>query len=124
VENENIIALDIKNILEKSGYEIVAVVNSGEKAIDIAEKESPDLITMNLKINGEIDGNDSASIISSRLNIPILFISANVPNFSKIANKFKRSLRAIRKPFRKSDLVEAIRDSLENSNLKTDTFKR
>jgi CheY-like chemotaxis protein len=76
VEDENIIALDIKNRLKKLGYDISAVVPSGEEAIRIAGKLKPDLVLMDIVLRGSLDGVQTAERISEETNIPIIFLSS------------------------------------------------
>ena len=56
VEDENIIALDIRSMLEDLGYMISVIVSSGEESIQKASKMKPDLVLMDIKLKGSIDG--------------------------------------------------------------------
>lgn len=76
VEDEKIIAEDIKNILEKFNYKIPKIVASGEKAIQIAKNNKPDLILMDIMIEGDMDGIEAAKRIYSEFGIPIVFLTA------------------------------------------------
>lgn len=76
VEDENIIAVDIKHTLTNFNYDICGVVASGEKAIEIARKKKPDLILMDIVLDGEMDGVEAAEIIYNELLTPIIFLTA------------------------------------------------
>jgi two-component system, response regulator PdtaR len=76
VEDENIIALDMKIRLKKLGYNVVSVVRSGEEAIEKAKEVKPDLILMDVLLKGSIDGVEAAEEITNELKIPVIFISA------------------------------------------------
>jgi PAS domain S-box-containing protein len=76
VEDEKIIAVDIKRTLTTFSYDICGVVASGEKAIEIARKRKPDLILMDIVLDGEIDGVEAAEIIYNELLTPIIFLTA------------------------------------------------
>lgn len=66
VEDESIIALEMKFKLEFEGYTIVGIVATGEEAIKIAHDENPDLILMDIMLRGKMDGIEAASMISAK----------------------------------------------------------
>ncbi len=76
VEDDAIIAEKIKLSLEDMGYEIASMVNNGEKAIDQAFRYHPDLILMDIRLKGEMDGIEAIEIIQSQKDIPVIFMSA------------------------------------------------
>lgn len=76
VENEIIISEDLKCRVEKYGYTVCGIASSGGEAIELAEREAPDLILMDIILSGELNGIETASIIRSRMNIPVIFITA------------------------------------------------
>ncbi|MDM8554722.1 response regulator [Desulfococcaceae bacterium HSG7] len=108
VEDDGIVALDIKSRLKKFGYSVFDPVSSGELAIERAEQLRPDLVMMDIILNGEMDGIEAAEIISSRFDIPVIFLSAYVDH-NKI-ERVKRSLPYgyILKPFRDVDIRNAV----------------
>ncbi len=76
VEDEVLIALTISEDLKNLDYDVCPAVHSSETAIMQAESENPDLILMDIKIKGEMDGIETAEIIKSRFDIPIVFLTA------------------------------------------------
>ncbi len=76
VEDENIIAEDIRNTLVKFNYKVLTIVASGEKAIQKAEELKPDLILMDIMIEGNMNGIEAAKLIQSEFRIPIVFLTA------------------------------------------------
>jgi CheY-like chemotaxis protein len=76
VEDEAITALEIRNVIESSDYEVLSVVYSGEEAIKEALTLKPDLILMDIILKGELDGVDAARKIKEFLDIPVLYITA------------------------------------------------
>ncbi len=76
VEDEIIIANDIKIRLQNMDYAITSIVNTGEEAVKKADQERPDLILMDIQLKGRMDGIDAAELISSSLNIPVIFLTA------------------------------------------------
>lgn len=76
VEDEKIIAEDIKRTLMSYKYEVAAIVSSGEEAVEIARDHSPDLILMDIMLQGEMTGLEAAEIIYKAYNIPVIFLTA------------------------------------------------
>lgn len=76
VEDDAIIALQIRKYLEKSNYHICDTVASGEKAITVAEDQLPDMVLMDINLKGKMDGIEAAGIIRSRFNLPVIFMTA------------------------------------------------
>jgi len=76
VEDEWMIADEIKYIVEENGYEVIAIAKSGEEAIAIAEKQQPDLILMDIHLKGNVDGIEAAKQIGEKnYCIPIVYLS-------------------------------------------------
>lgn len=76
VEDEFIIADDLKERLKDIGYHVSAWVTSGEAAIEQSGQDRPDLILMDIMLEGEIDGIEAAEHIRKQFNIPIVFMTA------------------------------------------------
>lgn len=76
VEDEFIVANDIRNSLEAMGYAVVGIAASGEKAIKKAKTEKPDLILMDIMLRGEMNGIEAAKEILARFNVPVVFLTA------------------------------------------------
>jgi CheY-like chemotaxis protein len=76
VEDDVIIASLIESRLKKIGYAVSGIFDSGEDAIAGAVKFMPDLVLMDIRLRGEIDGIDAASEITSRLDIPCVYLTS------------------------------------------------
>ena len=76
VEDEGIIALELKKKLEKKGYQVIRIVSSGEEAVEWVMKSRPDLVLMDIKLNGPMTGIEAAREILSRVNLPIIYLTA------------------------------------------------
>jgi len=76
VEDEAITALEIRNVIEQSDYEVLSVVHSGQAAIQEALTLKPDLILMDIILQGDMDGVDAARKIKEFMDVPILYITA------------------------------------------------
>ena len=75
-EDESIIAMELKRKLEQIGYVIPAIESFGEKAIEMVERHNPDLILMDIMLEGQVDGVQAAMRIREMRDIPIVFLTA------------------------------------------------
>ena len=76
VEDESIPALELKHELENMGCVVVGIVNTGQKAIEAASETKPDVVLMDIKLHGKMDGIDAAMKIQEVLDIPIVYLTA------------------------------------------------
>jgi signal transduction histidine kinase/DNA-binding NarL/FixJ family response regulator len=76
VEDERIVGLDIKRTLERLGYTVPAIVTSGERAIHQATESRPDLVLMDIRLKGAMDGVEAAAQIQAQLDVPVVFLTA------------------------------------------------
>ena len=76
VEDESVVAIDIGQRLETLGYTVTDIVSSGEKAIEKAGKDIPDLILMDIVLKGKIDGIEAANEIYNKYDIPVVYLTA------------------------------------------------
>jgi CheY-like chemotaxis protein len=76
VEDEGISAIEIQESLESLGYHVPTIAKSGNEAIQEAFAIKPDLILMDITLQGEMDGIDAAAIIKSFMDIPLIYLTA------------------------------------------------
>lgn len=76
VEDESLIALDLRERLRKLRYQVCAVSASGEEAVERVGEFHPDLVLMDIRLKGEMDGIDAARAIRDRHDIPVVFLTA------------------------------------------------
>jgi PAS domain S-box-containing protein len=112
VEDESIVALNIKNRLESLGYAILAITSSGESAIQIAQENHPDLVLMDIKLRGVIDGIEAATQIWTRFKIPVVYLTAYSDEETIERAKITEPYGYILKPFEARDLGITIEISL------------
>ena len=108
VEDENIVALDMRMRLESMGYRILDVVDSGELASERAHSLKPDLVLMDIKLKGEQDGIDVAGQLRETSEVPVIFVTAFTDE--KTLDRAKRAspYGYIVKPFHERELRIAI----------------
>ena len=75
-EDQRLIAADIENTLRKLGYVVVGNVASGEDAISKADEVRPELVLMDVRLRGEMDGIQAAEIIRDQFNVPVVYLTA------------------------------------------------
>lgn len=114
VEDECVIAQDIKTSLAKRGYKNSEIVASGEEAVKFACDQKPDIILMDILLYGKMDGFEAAKQIN-KLNIPVIYITAY--GDKKTLDKIKRStpFGYILKPFDTNKLILNINKALMNN---------
>jgi two-component system, cell cycle sensor histidine kinase and response regulator CckA len=76
VEDEFITAESLRDQLETLGYNVSGIVASGQRAIEEAESKRPDLVLMDIVLQNEMDGIEAAKQISSRFDIPFIYLTA------------------------------------------------
>jgi CheY-like chemotaxis protein len=76
VEDERIVAEDLKRTLETRGYRIAAIVSSGEMALEKVAEQQPDAVLMDIALAGEMDGIEAAERIQELFGIPVVYLSA------------------------------------------------
>lgn len=76
VEDDSTIALGLRMLLYDWGYDVMAVAASGEHALILAAVEHPDLVLMDVRLAGRMDGVDTAEVLRLKHAMPILFLTA------------------------------------------------
>jgi two-component system cell cycle sensor histidine kinase/response regulator CckA len=108
VEDENIVALDIKMHLQKNGYFVPGVFASGEAAIANIEKLKPDLVIMDIKLQGGMDGLEASTFIKSHYRLPVILLTAFADEATIERAKITEPFGYIIKPFEERELRTAI----------------
>jgi diguanylate cyclase (GGDEF)-like protein/PAS domain S-box-containing protein len=108
VEDEIIVAMDVQQRLELMGYEVVAHATSGEEAIHYAETYHPDLILMDIKIRGPLDGIQTATQIQAAQDIPIVYLTAFADEATLARARVTAVFGYLIKPFEDRDLRSTI----------------
>jgi diguanylate cyclase (GGDEF)-like protein/PAS domain S-box-containing protein len=112
VEDESIVALDIQDRLEALGYDVPGVCASGEKAIASADTLRPDLVLMDIQLQGRMDGVEAANEIRQRFNIPVVYLTANADHPTVQRAKLTEPFGYVLKPFEERELHTAVEMAL------------
>jgi AmiR/NasT family two-component response regulator len=106
-EDETIIRLDLKETLERAGFEVCGEARDGEEAVELAREEKPDLAVLDVKMP-RLDGIEAARRILAERPIPIVMLTA-YGHDELVARAVEAGVFAyLVKPFRESDLLPAI----------------
>jgi len=120
VEDEMIIGANISLQLSNLGYEVSGIVPRGEEALIHIKHDQPDIVLLDIRLKGKLDGIETAQLMQKDYNIPIIYLTANTDDdhFNRAKETNPRAF--ISKPFKKLDLQHAIEltiDRLSNNNL-------
>lgn len=117
VEDEAIVAVDIQSQLEALGYTVLDIATSGEEAREKALDLCPDMVLMDIRLSGQMDGIDAAESIRRRHDIPIVFLTAYADQDTLQRAKAAGPHGYLVKPFNERDLYTAIEIALHKHQL-------
>lgn len=112
VEDEAIVARDVESMLQRLGYKVVGITATGETAIAKARETRPDLVLMDIKLRGEMDGVTAAERIANDLSVPVIFVTANSDDLTLQRAKVTTPFGYVLKPFEPRELHIAIEIAL------------
>jgi len=112
VEDEVIVAMEIADRLQTLGYEVIETVTTGEAALDCAEAQEPDLVLMDIMLDGALDGIETAERLQDAINVPIVFLTAYSDDSTLERAKATTPFGYIVKPFEERELYAAIEVAL------------
>lgn len=115
VEDEDIIAENIEDVLDHFGYSLCGRASSGEDAVAMAKQEQPDLILMDINLEGDLDGITAASLIRRELGRPVIFLTSNSDRETLERAAITEPYGYVLKPFREMELRAAIEMALHRS---------
>jgi DNA-binding LytR/AlgR family response regulator len=108
VEDEMIIAANTSLQLTNLGYEVSGIVSRGEEALVHIKNNLPDIILLDIRLKGKLDGIETAHQMQKNFNIPIIYLTSNVDDANFERAKKTNPYAFISKPFKKLDLQHAI----------------
>jgi DNA-binding NtrC family response regulator len=120
VEDEAIIAKDLSEQLTRLGYEVLAVTATGEEAVVLARERQPNVILMDISLQGYMDGIKAAEQIGRNGNAPVLYLTAHSDRATLQRAKLTGPIGYILKPFEERDLETQIEIALYKNKLERD----
>ena len=112
VEDEHIVALDIKRHLERFGYSVCGMYSTGEETLEDVASLMPDLILMDIKLQGDLDGVEVARAINEQYRIPVILLTAFADEETVARAKITQPFGYILKPFEERELRTTIEIAL------------
>ena len=119
VEDEILIAEELKERLALLGFSVIAAVDSAEEGIAIATRERPDLVLMDIRLKGKKDGEQAAEEIHRQLDVPVVYLTAYSDRLTVDRAKRSQYDGFILKPFRASELQSTIEIALQRHAIRT-----
>jgi PAS domain S-box-containing protein/putative nucleotidyltransferase with HDIG domain len=108
VEDEPIVAMDIQHRLRKLGYAVVRVVPTGEEAVAVAREVNPDLVLMDIMLEGRMDGIETAAAIREVQDVPVIYLTAYADEKTLQRAKITEPFGYIIKPFEDREIHSSI----------------
>lgn len=119
VEDEALIAEELRERLSRMGFVVIATVDSGEESVEIATREHVDLVLMDIRLKGEKDGVHAARDIRRQVDIPIVFLTAHSDRHTVERAKETEHDGFILKPFHRGELRSTIEVAMKRHALRT-----
>ncbi len=113
VEDEMITALDLRHQLHRLGYQVSAVAKSGEEAVRLSEELHPDLVLMDVNLEGAMDGIEASRRIQATARIPVVYLTAYPNLFVRTPSQMQQPYLCLSKPFSVPDLQVVLNIALE-----------
>lgn len=112
VEDEGLVARDLEAMIRNLGYRVVGICSSAEEAFRLIHTRRPDLIIMDIVLQGKLDGIKAAEEIRRRHNLPIIFLTAHTDEATFQRAKITNPVAFIHKPIEQKELLTVIEMAL------------
>ena len=108
VEDDMIISLVIENMVKELGHNVVGKATSGEEAINLALENKPDLVLMDIRLKGEMDGIQAVTAIKEKIETSVIYLTGNSDRVNYDRAKETDFIDLITKPFTITDLTKSM----------------
>ncbi len=112
VEDEAIVTMEIEERLAAMGYKVAGIVSSGEQALNLAREQRPDLVLMDIRLDGDMDGISAAEEIRKQFQVPVIFLTAYSEDSTLERAKRAEPYGYLLKPFDDRELRSTIEIAL------------
>jgi len=117
VEDELLIAMDLQRMLRESGYDVVGIAATAELALGLAAAERPDLVLMDIRIRGDVDGIATARVLQHRFRVPVIYVTAYADDATIERAKATNPFAYLLKPIKPAELKTAVEVTLHRHSL-------
>lgn len=104
-----IISLVVENMIKKLGHEVVGKSTSGDEAIELALMHKPDLILMDIRLKGEMDGIEAITVIKAQIDTEVIYLTGNSDKINYDRAIATKCLDLISKPFTIGELTKSLK---------------
>ncbi|MBN1432422.1 MAG: response regulator [Methanomicrobiaceae archaeon] len=115
VEDDAIIAMDMEQVLSRKGYNVIGIIDRGEKVLPAIEKKQPDIVLMDINIKGNTDGVDVAKKLLDELGLKVIYVTAYSDINMKERAFMTEPVGYLIKPVRESELIGMIDYAMEKA---------
>jgi PAS domain S-box-containing protein len=115
VEDEALVAEEIRDRLQRLDVDVVAIADTGEQAIRVTEETRPDLVLMDIRLKGALDGIQAAALIRERFDVPVVYLTAHSDPSTLDRAMEGASFGYVLKPFQEKDLRIAIASAVSRA---------
>lgn len=123
VEDDSIVAADLASELKELGHQVIGLADCSSEAIRLADETAPDLVLMDIRLPGGMDGIDTAIRIRRQRQTPIILVTANSDEAILARAKYAEPVGFITKPFRREDVNATITIALHQHGLSRRLFE-
>tara|TARA_R110002096_G_scaffold39845_6_gene108699 strand:- start:10233 stop:10589 length:357 start_codon:yes stop_codon:yes gene_type:complete len=109
VEDDMIISLVVENMVRELGHQVIGKAVSGEEAIELALEKKPDLILMDIRLKGEMDGIEAVERIKKEMIVSVIYLTGNSDKLNYDRAKNTNFTDLIVKPFTINDLSNSLK---------------
>jgi CheY-like chemotaxis protein len=124
VEDERIVAVALQEVLKYMGYAVTGIAASAEKAIQEAAEARPDLVLMDIRLRGNLDGLRAAKEIRAQFGIPVVYVTAYADKGMLERAQATEPYGYVLKPFKQADLRAVIEEALRKRQMERDLEDR
>jgi signal transduction histidine kinase len=117
VEDEGIVVMELRERLNRLGYEVVGVASSGEEAILKAQETHPDMVLMDIRLQGQMNGIQAAEAIRTRFDIPVIYLTAFADDDTLQKARMTEPFGYLVKPFEERQLHSTLEMALQKHKL-------
>jgi CheY-like chemotaxis protein len=108
VEDEAITAMATGAMLKRLGHVVLAAVGTGQDALDACRRQRPDLVLMDIRLDGDLDGIETAKLLRRDSDVPVVFVSAYVDDTTKTRAAEAQPFDFLAKPLDEYDLQDLL----------------
>lgn len=108
VEDDMIISLVVENMIKKLGHILVGKATSGKEAVDLAKEHKPDIVLMDIRLKGEMDGIEAITLIREHIDTAVIYLTGNSDKVNYERAKATNFVDLISKPFTLGELTRSL----------------